>query len=182
MDVTLDPDTAHPDLILSDDGKQVRCGDIRQKLPDKPERFNNYVIVLGKEGFSSGRFYFEVQVKGKTKWDLGVARESINRKGKIRASPSDGCWSVILRNGDEYEACAGPSVSLSLRVKPQRVGVFVDYEEGLVSFYDVESSSHIYSFTAQSFTEKLYPYFSPCTNDGGKNSSPLIITPVNYNK
>ncbi len=62
------------------------------------------------------------------------------------------------------------SVSLSLRVKPQRVGVFVDYEEGLVSFYDVESSSHIYSFTAQSFTEKLYPLFSP-TNDGGKTQA-----------
>ncbi len=62
---------------------------------------------------------------------------------------------VILRNGDEYKACDDPRVSLSLRVKPQRVGVFVDYEEGLVSFYDVESSSHIYSFTAQSFTEEL---------------------------
>ncbi|XP_073707446.1 E3 ubiquitin-protein ligase TRIM39-like [Garra rufa] len=182
VDVTLDPDTAHPNLILSDDGKQVRCGDIRQKLPDNPERFDPCPCVLGKEGFSSGRFYFEVQVKGKTKWDLGVARESINRKGKITASPRYGYWIVGLRNGNEYKAGAVPPVSLSLRVKPQRVGVFVDYEEGLVSFYDVESSSHIYSFTAQSFTEKLYPYFCPHLNDGGKNSSPLIITPVNDNK
>ncbi|XP_059385931.1 E3 ubiquitin-protein ligase TRIM39-like isoform X1 [Carassius carassius] len=182
VDVTLDPDTAHPNLILSEDGKQVRHGDIRQKLPDKPERFDYCPCVLGKEGFSSGRFYFELQVKGKTEWGLGVARESINRKGKITVSPRDGYWTVILRNGDEYKAGAGPSVSLSLRVKPQRVGVFVDYEEGLVSFYDVESSSHIYSFTAQSFTEKLYPLFSPWLNDGGKNSSPLIITPVSYNK
>uniref|UniRef100_A0A8C1B529 E3 ubiquitin-protein ligase TRIM39-like n=1 Tax=Cyprinus carpio carpio TaxID=630221 RepID=A0A8C1B529_CYPCA len=182
VDVTLDPDTAHPNLILSDDGKQVRDGDIEQKLPDTPERFDYCVNVLGKEGFSSGRFYFEVQVKGKTEWDLGVARESINRKGQIILSPSDGYWTVVLSNGNEYEACDDTSVSLSLRVKPQRVGVFVDYEEGLVSFYDVESSSHIYSFTAQSFTEKLYPYFSPCPNDGGKNSSPLIITPVSYNK
>ncbi len=180
MDVTLDPDTAHPKLILSDDGKQVRHGDIRQKLPDNPKRFDKYISVLGKEGFSSGRFYFEVQVKGNNEWTLGVARESINRKGGITLRPSDGCWTVILRNGDEYKACDGPSVSLSLRVKPQRVGVFVDYEEGLVSFYDVESSSHIYSFTAQFFTGKLYPYFSPCLNDGGKNSSPLIITAVSY--
>ncbi len=182
MDVTLDPDTAHPNLNLSDDGKQVRHGDITQKLPDTPERFDPCVCVLGKEGFSSGRCYFEVQVKGKTEWDLGVARESINRKRTIRLSPSDGYWTVCLRNGDEYRACAGPSVSLSLRVKPQRVGVFVDYEEGLVSFYDVESSSHIYSFTDQSFTEKLFPFFCPCSNYGGKNSIPLIITPVNYNK
>ncbi|XP_016364904.1 E3 ubiquitin-protein ligase TRIM39-like [Sinocyclocheilus rhinocerous] len=182
VDVTLDADTAHPDLILSDDGKHVRHGDIEQKLPDKPESFDKCVCVLGKEEFSSGKFYFEVQVKGKTKWDLGVARESINRKGKITASPSNGYWIVRLRNGNEYKALSSPLVSLSLRVKPQQVGVFVDYEEGLVSFYDVESSSHIYSFTGQSFTEKLYPYFSPCKNDGGKNSSPLILTPVNYNK
>ncbi|XP_016364906.1 E3 ubiquitin-protein ligase TRIM39-like isoform X2 [Sinocyclocheilus rhinocerous] len=182
VDVTLDPDTAHPDLILSDDGKQVRDGDIDQKLPDKPERFDYCVNVLGKEGFSSGKFYFEVQVKGKTEWDLGVARESINRKGDITVSPRNGQWTVWLRDGNEYEALSSPPVSLSLRVKPQRVGVFVDYEEGLVSFYDVESSSHIYSFTGQSFTEKLYPLFSPCFNDEGENSSPLIITPVNNNK
>ncbi|XP_042581225.1 E3 ubiquitin-protein ligase TRIM39-like isoform X2 [Cyprinus carpio] len=182
VDVTLDPDTAHPELLLSDDGKQVRHGDIRQKLPDTPERFDTGHCVLGKEGFSSGRFYFEVQVKGKTKWTLGVARESINRKGEITLRPSNGYWTVWLRNEDEYKAFASPLVSLSLRVKPQRVGVFVDYEEGLVSFYDVESCSHIYSFTAQSFTENLYPYFNPCLNDGGENSSPLIITPVIYNK
>ncbi len=182
MDVTLDPGTAHPNLILSDDGKQVRHGDIRQKLPDKPETFDACVNVLGKEGFSSGRCYFEVQVKGKTEWDLGVARESIIRKGDITLTPSNGYWTVWLRNGNEYKALSGPSVSLSLRVKPQWVGVFVDYEKGLVSFYDVDSSSHIYSFTAQSFTEKLYPIFSPFLNNGGKNSSPLIIPPVNYNK
>jgi len=182
VDVTLDPDTANSYLILSDDGKQVRHGDIRQKLPDKPERFDLCPCVLGKEGFSSGRFYFEVQVKKKTDWSLGVARESIDRNREITLSPSNGCWTVVMRNGNEYWACAGPSVSLCLRVKPQRVGVFVDYEEGLVSFYDVESSSHIYSFTGQSFTEKLYPYFSPSINYGGKNSTPLIITPVKYNK
>ncbi|XDV33784.1 hypothetical protein PO909_004062 [Leuciscus waleckii] len=182
VDVTLDPDTAHPYLILSDDGKQVRHGDIRQKLPDKPERFDTCVYVLGKEGFSSGRFYFEVQVKGKTKWTLGVARESINRKGVITLTPSNGYWTVVLRNENEYWACADSPVSLCVRVKPQRVGVFVDYEEGLLSFYDVESSSHLYSFTDQSFTGKLYPLFCPGLNDGGKNSTPLIITPVNYNK
>ncbi|KAF4089029.1 hypothetical protein AMELA_G00061970 [Ameiurus melas] len=178
VDVTLDPDTAHPNLILSADGKQVTCGDTRQNLPDTPQRFTTCSCVLGKQSFSSGRFYYEVQVRGKTEWTLGVVRENINRKGTIRGTPQNGLWTVILRNENEYKACAGPAVPLTLREKVEKVGVFVDYEEGLVSFYDVKSSSHIYSFTGQSFTEKLYPYFSPCNNNGGKNSAPLIISPV----
>ncbi|XP_038855433.1 butyrophilin subfamily 1 member A1-like [Salvelinus namaycush] len=174
VDVTLDPDTAHPDLILSEDGKQVRCGDIEQNLPDNPERFDTVPCILGKEGFSSGRFYYEVQVKGKTGWILGVVRESINRKEKIDLNPEDGCWTVFLRDG-EYNVFTGPSVILSLREKPQKVGVFVDYEEGRVSFYNVEARSHIYSFTDYTFTEKLYPLFYCGTID---NSDPLVITPV----
>ncbi|XP_073715854.1 E3 ubiquitin-protein ligase TRIM39-like [Misgurnus anguillicaudatus] len=181
LDVTLDPDTANRYLILSEDRKQVKHGDIH-KLTDNPERFDCYPCVLGKEGFTSGRFYFEVQVKDKTEWDLGVARESINRKGKIIETPENGFWTVCLWNENEYLACDDPPVSLCLKVKPQKVGVFVDYEEGLVCFYDVESRSHIYSFTDQTFTEKLFPYFCPCNNDKGKNSAPLIISPVHYNK
>ncbi|XP_060790069.1 zinc-binding protein A33-like [Neoarius graeffei] len=178
VDVTLDPDTAHPKLVLSADGKQVTYGDTRQKLPDTPQRFDKCVMVLGKQSFSSGRFYYEVQVRGKTAWDLGVMTESINRKGNIKLSPEDGFWTVWLRNGSEYEALTRPAVPLTLREKVETVGVFVDYDEGLVSFYDVKSRSHIYSFTGQSFTEKLYPYFSTCTNEGGKNSAPLIISPI----
>ncbi|XP_031157013.1 E3 ubiquitin-protein ligase TRIM21-like [Sander lucioperca] len=182
VDVTLDPDTASPKLILSDDGKQVNLGGVRKNLPDNPERFSNCVCVLGKQSFSSGRFYFEVQVKGKTEWILGVARESIDRKGGIiTLNPQNGYWTIWLRNGNEYQALAGPSVLLSLKSPPQKVGVFVDYEEGLVSFYDVDAAALIYSFTGCSFTEKLFPYFSPCGNADGKNSAPLIISPVRVN-
>ncbi|XP_062286292.1 E3 ubiquitin-protein ligase TRIM21-like [Scomber scombrus] len=179
VDVTLDPDTAHPKLILSDDGKQVNCGDVWKIVPDNPERFSYCVSVLGKQSLSSGRFYFEVQVKEKTEWDLGVARESINRKGSITLRPQYGYWTICLRNGNEYKALAGPAVRLSLKSRPQKVGVFVDYEEGLVSFYDVDAAALIYSFTG-CFTEKLYQYFSPCNNEGGKYSAPLIICPVNH--
>uniref|UniRef100_A0A671VTJ6 Uncharacterized protein n=1 Tax=Sparus aurata TaxID=8175 RepID=A0A671VTJ6_SPAAU len=171
VDVTLDPDTAHPALILSDDGKQVNCGDAKKNLPDNPERFDKCVYVLANQSFSSGRFYYEVQVKMKTKWDLGVARESINRKGNITLSPHDGYWMICLRNKNEYYACAEPPVRLSLKHQPEKVGVFVDYEEGLVSFYDVDAAALIYSFTGCCFTHKLYPYFSPGLNDGGKNSN-----------
>ncbi len=175
MDVTLDPDTAFPKLILSDDRKQVTSADFDIVLRDNPERFNLCSLVLAHEGFSSGRFYFEVQVKGKTDWDIGVARESIIRKGMITESPENGYWVVVMRDGNQYRARESPSVPLSLKVKPQIVGVFVDYEEGLVSFYDVESRSHMYSFTGQSFTEKLYPLFSPDGKKEGKNLAPLII-------
>ncbi|KAJ4937884.1 hypothetical protein JOQ06_002513 [Pogonophryne albipinna] len=180
VEVTLDPDTAHPDLILSDDGKQVTHGDVKNNLQKNPERFNHCVNVLAKQSFSSGRFYYEVQIKGKTKWDLGVARESINRKGKITLAPQKGYWTIVLRNENEYKAFAGPSVRLSLKSQPEKVGVFVDYEEGLVSFYDVDAAALIHSFTGCCFKEKLYPYFSPCLNHGGKNSAPLIISPVNH--
>ncbi|XP_068583678.1 E3 ubiquitin-protein ligase TRIM39-like [Cebidichthys violaceus] len=177
--VTLDPDTAHPELILSADGKQVKHGDVKKNLPDNPERFSKCMCVFGKQSISSGRFYYEVEVEGKTKWTLGVARESINRKENIQLSPQDGYWTICLRNENQYKAFAGPDVYLRLKWRPQKVGVFVDYEEGLVFFYDVDAAALVYRFTGCSFTEKLFLYFGPCPNDGGKNSTPLIITPIN---
>lgn len=179
-DVTLDPDTAHPYLILSDDGKQVRYGDIRHDLPDNPERFNTSLGVLGKEGFSSESFCFQVQVTGKTEWVLGVARESVIRKGAIKLTPANGFWTLALRNGNKFKALAGPDVSLSPRVKPQKIAVFVYYEEGAVVFYDVDSGSVIYLYSDQSFMnvdETLHPFFCPCNDDNGKNTDPLIILP-----
>ncbi|XP_038854782.1 E3 ubiquitin-protein ligase TRIM39-like [Salvelinus namaycush] len=180
VDVTLDPDTANPWLILSEDGKQVKHGDTPQNLLDNPKKFDCHPFVLGKDGFSSRRFYYEVTVKGKTRWNLGVARESTDRKGIITLRPEDGVWTVTRRDENVFLNCSSPPVLLSLRKKPQKVGVFVDYEEGLVSFYDVEAKSHIYSFTGCTFTEKLYPYFGPSDNDDGQNSAPLIISPVNH--
>ncbi|XP_059187312.1 nuclear factor 7, brain-like [Centropristis striata] len=181
VDVTLDPDTAHPALTLSGDGKQVSHGKVKKNLPNNQERFEFLLRVLGIPGFSSGRFYYEVQVNRKTDWDFGVARESINRKGKIELSPENGFWTMGLRNRKEYKALANPGVSLSLKSPPQKVGMFVDYEEGLISFYDVDAAALIYSFTGCSFTGKLFPFFSPHNNEGGKNSAPLIISPVGVN-
>uniref|UniRef100_A0A671VNW6 E3 ubiquitin-protein ligase TRIM21-like n=1 Tax=Sparus aurata TaxID=8175 RepID=A0A671VNW6_SPAAU len=165
------------ELSKKDADREIAAG---VQVFNNPERFNTCACVLAKQSFSSGRFYYEVQVKEKTKWDLGVARESINRKGHLKLYPQDGYWTIWLRNSIEYRAGAGPSVRLSLKCRPEKVGVFVDYEEGLVSFYDVDAAALIYSFTGCCFTQKLYPYFGSGRNDGDKNSAPLIISPFNF--
>ena len=67
---------------------------------------------------------------------------------------------------------------LPVRAELQKVGVFVDYDEGLVSFYDVDARVHLYSATGCTLTEPLYPILSPCLNAVGRNSAPLIISPV----
>ncbi|KAK9534161.1 hypothetical protein VZT92_009226 [Zoarces viviparus] len=179
VDVTLDPDTANPLLILSEDRKQVHCGLVEKNLPDNPKRFSTFIYVLGKQSVSTGRSYFEVQVTGKTSWVLGVARESVNRKGIINMSSNHGSWTLWLDN-NVYSVLTETRVPLSVESKPEKVGVFVDYEEGLVSFYDVDTGSLLYAFTGCSFTDKLLPFFSPCSNQGGRNSAPLIICPVNH--
>ncbi|XP_049425344.1 E3 ubiquitin-protein ligase TRIM39 [Epinephelus fuscoguttatus] len=200
VDVTLDCNTAHPRLILSEDMKSVRCGDRHQLVPDNPERFDRVVCVVGREAISSGKHYWEVDVGGKTDWDLGVARQSVNRKGKIEVTPSNGYWFLSLRDNNgqlfstdkssgflqswkiwkrnKYAFRSEPCTDVQLSLRPQRIGIFVDYEKGQVSFYDVDAKVHIYTFN-DTFTECIFPFFSPCTNKSGKNDGPLIIAPVN---
>uniref|UniRef100_A0A8C6TGX4 Uncharacterized protein n=1 Tax=Neogobius melanostomus TaxID=47308 RepID=A0A8C6TGX4_9GOBI len=151
VDVTLDPDTAHPNLILSEDLKQVHHTDVKNKHPNTSQRFTKCCNVLGKQSFSSGRFYFEVQEE-------------------ISLSPKNGYWTMALRNRDQYIALANSPVILSLWRPPQKVGVFVDYGAGLVSFYDVDSADLIYSFTGCRFKWRLLPFFGPWLNNGGRNS------------
>ncbi|XP_029442394.1 E3 ubiquitin-protein ligase TRIM39-like [Rhinatrema bivittatum] len=176
VDVTLDPETAHPKLVLSKDGKSVRLGDTRQNLPDSPQRFDTCVFVLGREGFTSGRHYWEVEVGDKTGWTLGVCKDSVSRKGNITIIPQNGYWAVLLRDG-EYKACTSPWSRLPLSVRPRAVGILLDYQAGKVSFYDADEKSHLFTFT-HTFTEKLWPYFSPYLNEGGKNAGALRIRPL----
>ncbi|XP_056437258.1 E3 ubiquitin-protein ligase TRIM39-like [Gadus chalcogrammus] len=179
VDVTLDPDTAHPKLILSEDGKQVHDGGVVKRIPYNPKRFTRCISVLTRQSFSSGRFYFEVQVKDKTAWWLGVVRESIDRKDWTDRTPETGCW-IILYNKDRLIFSDDPDVRLPLRAGLQKVGVFVDYDEGLLSFYDVEARVHLYSSTGCTFSEALHALLSPCSHVfQGNNSAPLIISPVN---
>ncbi|KAM9120022.1 LOW QUALITY PROTEIN: butyrophilin subfamily 1 member A1-like [Pangshura tecta] len=176
VDVTLDPDTANPKLILSEDRKRVRCGHTRLDLPDNPERFDPCPSVLGAEGLAGGRRYWEVEVGDKTRWDLGVCRESVTRKGWITATPEDGFWVVWLRE-EKYKALTSPPTPLSVSVRPSRVGIFLDYEAGEVSFYNVTDRSHLFTFTG-TFSGKLRPYFYAGVNTWGTNADPLKICPV----
>ncbi|XP_028330558.1 nuclear factor 7, brain-like isoform X2 [Gouania willdenowi] len=118
------------------------------------------------------------KVADKTDWDLGVARESINRKGAITVRPDMGYWAICRRKGSSLSACAGPSVTLQLQEIPQKVGVFLDYDEGLVSFYDTDAKTHIYTYTGCHFTEPVYPYLNPCLLNNGRNTAPLVICAV----
>ncbi|KAM9119963.1 butyrophilin subfamily 1 member A1-like isoform 5-T5 [Pangshura tecta] len=176
VDVTLDPDTANPWLVLSEDRKHVRDGDTRQDLPDNPERFDPCPCVLGAEGFAGGRRYWEVEVGDKTRWELGVCRESVSRKGEVRLSPEDGYWAVWLWDGG-YKAGTSPPTPLPVSVRPGRVGIFLDYEAGEVSFYNVTDGSHLFTLTG-TFSGTLRPYFCPGLNTGGTNAAPLKICPV----
>lgn len=174
-DITLDPSTAHPNLLLSSDLKSVRFVASRpRELPPTPRRFTLYPCVLGAQGFTSGRHYWEVEVGDKTHWALGVCKDSVSRQGDPPPFPEAGYWRVRLWNGDNYAATTHPFTPLSLRVKPKRVGVFVDYEEGEVAFYNVTDRSHIYTFSA-TFTEKIWPLFYPGLRAGRKNAAPLVI-------
>ncbi|XP_031234309.1 erythroid membrane-associated protein isoform X3 [Mastomys coucha] len=172
--VTLDPDTAHPKLILSEDRRCVRLGDRKRPVPDNPERFDFVVSVLGSEYFTTGCHYWEVYVGEKTKWILGVCSESVSRKGKVTASPANGHWLVRQSRGNEYEALTSPQTSFRLKESPKCVGIFLDYEAGIISFYNVTDKSHIFTFT-HSFSSPLRPFFEPCLHDEGKNTAPLII-------
>uniref|UniRef100_A0A8C0GCE0 Uncharacterized protein n=1 Tax=Chelonoidis abingdonii TaxID=106734 RepID=A0A8C0GCE0_CHEAB len=172
LDVTLDPDTANPCLVLSEDRNRVRQGDTRQELPDNPERFDRYSIVLGAEGFAGGRCYWEVEVGHKAGWDLGVCRGSLSRKGEFTYNPGNGCSVMWLREGG-YKALTFPQTPLLVSVRPSQVGIFLDYEADKVSFYNVTDKSHLFTFT-DTFSGTLRPYFYP----GATNAAPLIICPV----
>ncbi|XP_033978482.1 probable E3 ubiquitin-protein ligase TRIML1 isoform X1 [Trematomus bernacchii] len=187
--VTLDPNTAHPSLIVSEDATQVGDGVFKRNISDNPKRFDSLHFVLGNEGFSSGKIYYEVSLEGLTGWEVGVVRESINRKGvNWSLTPENGCWTLGLYWG-RCQANSNPPVHLPSIKKLQKVGVFVDLEKGFVSFYNVDTRAQIYSFTgcvfeSTSFLRKIlafwartriYPLFRPSAEEG---SAPLRITKV----
>uniref|UniRef100_A0A8C3HY40 Uncharacterized protein n=1 Tax=Chrysemys picta bellii TaxID=8478 RepID=A0A8C3HY40_CHRPI len=166
VNVTLDPDTAHPRLVLSADRRSVRRGDTRQALPDNPKRFDTMRCVLGCEGFTSGRHYWEIEIKEGGVCVVGVARESVSRKGGISFNPEQGIWAVRCW-GDQYWALTSPEqiIPLSLSRGPHRIRVYLDYERGQVAFFDAGHGDPIFSFPPASFArERIRPFFWAALN------------------
>ncbi|XP_072885632.1 E3 ubiquitin-protein ligase TRIM39-like [Hemitrygon akajei] len=165
VSVTLDVETANPYLEVSEDRKSVRPTGTRRDLPDTGKRFTHWICVLGSEGFTSGRHYWEVEVTGNQRWWLGVAAGSVERKRGVSLSPETGFW-IIRRDGDvlhrDYDVSrpTSPESRLPAGPIPGRVGVYLSYESGTVSFYNAETKSHLHTFTGNKFTGKLYPFFA----------------------
>ncbi|XP_053903198.1 butyrophilin subfamily 2 member A2-like isoform X2 [Malaclemys terrapin pileata] len=160
VNVTLDPDTAHPRLIVSEDRKSVRQGDIQQDLPDNPERFDYECCVLGCEGFTSGSHYWEVEAGDGKYWAVGVARASVSRKGEFMSNlnPEVGIWAVRLYGG-QYQVLTSPKIPLTLRRGPSRIRVCLDYERGQLAFFDAENQAPIFTFPPACFTgERIHPW------------------------
>ncbi|XP_072891022.1 E3 ubiquitin-protein ligase TRIM39-like [Hemitrygon akajei] len=172
VSVTLDVETANPLLEVSEDRKSVRWTRTQRDLPDTGKRFTYWECVLGSEGFTSGRHYWEVEVTRNRVWCLGVAAESVERKGGVSLSPETGFWVIRLVDGllyrdydvlhrdyDEYGDLTSPESCLAAGPIPGRVGVYLSYESGTVSFYNAETKSHLHTFTGNKFTGKLHPFF-----------------------
>ncbi|NXA72920.1 A33 protein, partial [Thryothorus ludovicianus] len=143
--LTLDPDTAHPRLALSEDGKRVRWDDARRAVPDHPKRFDSSRCVLAREGFGSGRHYWEVRVDTGAAWAVGVAKASVRRKGRVSVRPEAGIWAVG-QCGSQCQALASPSVPISLPEAPKVVGVYLDYEAGQVAFFNSQRGVPMFAY------------------------------------
>uniref|UniRef100_A0AAR2K200 Uncharacterized protein n=1 Tax=Pygocentrus nattereri TaxID=42514 RepID=A0AAR2K200_PYGNA len=169
--VTLDPNTAHPHLHLSDDLTAVENTNQRSSLPDNPERFDEYESVLGSEGFNSGIHCWDVQVGDSENWLLGVITESGTRK---RKSFSGSVWSLDYdkSNNEILILCSGQSVhSFTPKEKPQRVRVQLDWDRGKVTFTDLLTNTHLHTIT-HTFTQRVLPLFC------NASVHPLRILPV----
>ncbi|XP_069738072.1 E3 ubiquitin-protein ligase TRIM39-like [Phaenicophaeus curvirostris] len=157
VSLTLDPETAHPRLVLSENRKSVRWGDTRQPVADNPKRFDSSRCVLGCEGFSAGRRYWEVEVGDGAAWAVGVAKESTKRKGRVSVNPEVGIW-ALGKCGSQYQALTSPTVPITLLAAPKVIGIYLDYEEGRVAFFDSKNKAPIFSYPPTSFAgERILP-------------------------
>lgn len=177
VDVLLDPETANYKLNISRDKKIARY-EITPRVPRSHRRFCGLPIVLGSEGYSSGRQYWEVDVEKKHEWLLGICQEPFPRR-RVRSDSRNRPFSVHKRfrgvglcNGKTYLALGHKLIRLLPKVNPNRVGIFLDSEIHEVSFYNLCDKSLLYR-SSDCPRGALWPYFYT-----GNDGRPLkICTP-----
>ncbi|KAL0970621.1 hypothetical protein UPYG_G00244570 [Umbra pygmaea] len=162
-DLTLDPNTANRYLCLSEENRKVTLGSEKQPFPDHSERFEDYKQVLCREGLT-GRCYWEVEWSG-VGTKIAVTYKGINRRGvgdDCKVGNNDKSWRLFC-DANSYSACHNNKTT-DIPVTPSgsyRVGVYLDWPAGTLSFYRVSSDTltHLYTFNT-TFTEPLYPGFA----------------------
>uniref|UniRef100_G3PPF3 Bloodthirsty-related gene family, member 30 n=1 Tax=Gasterosteus aculeatus TaxID=69293 RepID=G3PPF3_GASAC len=170
-DVTLNPVTAYPFLILSEDRKQVKRGEKLQFYRTSQQRFDVWSCVIAKETFSTGRHYWEVLSGDSKDWKLGRVQRVCTRESLIDMNLSKG--ELAIWWSGSYNSTKASSAHSQVKGPPKlrQVGVFLDVDEGQVSFYNVKSGSEIYSFTGSSeFTERMFPLLGT-----GDKDVPLVL-------
>ncbi|XP_064201086.1 butyrophilin subfamily 1 member A1-like [Anguilla rostrata] len=177
VDITLDEDTAHQHLKLTPDGKRVRDSLVSQKRDPSKNRFTHHLFVLGKEGFTSGRAYWQVglldeKVGLKMSWSVGVVSESAKRDCED-LTPSEGYLVFSSDRDNGLSVNTVPVTRLCEKLRPKTLGVFLDYDNNMISFFNVEEKSHILTVCV-TFHEKVYPLFGPGMGD----DTPLVIPPI----
>uniref|UniRef100_A0A671MG88 B30.2/SPRY domain-containing protein n=1 Tax=Sinocyclocheilus anshuiensis TaxID=1608454 RepID=A0A671MG88_9TELE len=161
-DLTLDPNTANTQLILSEENRMVTCLDKKQPYPDHPDRFNVYPQVLCRESVC-GRCYWEIEWSGDDGVYLSVSYKSTSRKGE-----GDECWFECNDHSWSLICCPGRysfthnKIVTCLPVEPiigSRIGVYVDHSAGTLSFYRVSDTVSLIHTVQTTFTQPLYPGF-----------------------
>lgn len=179
-DVVLDSDTAHPKLMISPKGDSVTYTDTWQDVPETPTRFDTTLNVVSQQGFSEGRQYWEVEVSGKTYWELGLTYPSIPRKGREEDSwlgRGKESWGVEYFNGDYTAWHNGVQHELPLLTGKQftRIGVYCSFPGGLVCFVGADTMTPIHCFCAGTFTDTLHQALCPGHDNKGTNWKSLRI-------
>uniref|UniRef100_A0A8C1S5P9 Si:ch211-14a17.10 n=2 Tax=Cyprinus carpio TaxID=7962 RepID=A0A8C1S5P9_CYPCA len=168
-----DANTAHRRLVLSQNEKEVHTSLFPKPVPDNPERYDTAIAALGKEGFDSGKHYWEIGVTGSKCYVVGAAKESAQRKGILKYGPSAGYW-VIQRNRDtKLFANADRRINLNVQA-PSVIGILLDFKNNKVNFYNADTKLEIFSFTGSELQGKIYPYVETCS-DTTLNEPPLIL-------
>uniref|UniRef100_A0A671KY42 Si:ch211-14a17.10 n=1 Tax=Sinocyclocheilus anshuiensis TaxID=1608454 RepID=A0A671KY42_9TELE len=168
-----DANTAHRRLILSQDEKEARTSLFPQPVPDSLERYDTAIAVLGKNGFDSGKHYWEIGVIGRNCYVVGAARASAQRKGILRYGPSAGYWVIQKNRGSKLFANADRLVHLQAE-EPSVIGVQLDFKNNKVTFYNAEKKLEIFSFTGNELQGEIHPFVETCS-DTNLNEPPLIL-------